>query len=145
MNTAVIEHEKMPAVHAGGELVVARLHYYVETGKLMAGSRLMGVGYSGKAGLCRNNPEWEELPEHGPIPRGKWVIHPARFSGRTGPVVLDLTPDGHKAFGRTGFQIHGDKAGGDASRGCIVLAREVREAISIMRKTYGPKLRLVVL
>ncbi len=42
-----------------------------------------------------------------------------------------LTPRGHTALGRTSFQIHGDSinAPGEASSGCIIMPRMVRERI----------------
>jgi hypothetical protein len=91
-----------------------------------------GSGYSGRnTGL--NNPASENQANVGPIPRGTWRIGTPRRSPNTGPHVLDLTPIGHTAHGRTGFQIHGDNTTpqpNDASHGCIILPRSVRETIS---------------
>ncbi|MDR2925047.1 MAG: hypothetical protein LBU76_03735 [Azoarcus sp.] len=51
---------------------------------------------------------------------------PWQFSQRTG----QLSRDGH---GRTHFLIHGDSMTdpGNASQGCIVLRRELRDAIAV--------------
>jgi hypothetical protein len=92
----------------------------------------VGIGYSGRnSGL--NNPASENQANTGPIPRGVWMIGNPRRSRNTGPHVLDLSPIGHNAHGRTNFQIHGDNTTpqpNDASRGCIILPRNVRETIS---------------
>lgn len=98
-------------------------------GGLYLDGRLLGRGYSGR-GAGRNNPAMEAVREVGPIPAGRWRIGPPRTSARTGPHVMDLTPVGHDAHGRSAFQIHGDNAAGDASSGCIVLPRVHRELIS---------------
>lgn len=89
----------------------------------------MAVGYSGR-GAGRNNPALEREKGVGPIPAGSWRIHKPRNSARTGPHVMGLSPVGHDAHGRSAFQIHGDNAAGDASSGCIVLPRAMRERIS---------------
>jgi hypothetical protein len=47
-----------------------------------------------------------------------------------GPHVMKLAPDGHDARGRSGFLIHGDNLRHDASTGCIILSRDIREQIS---------------
>lgn len=86
-------------------------------------------GYSGR-GEGRDNPAMEAVRGVGPIPAGCWRIGPPRRSNRTGPHVMDLTPVGHDAHGRSAFQIHGDNAESDASSGCIVLPRFYRELIS---------------
>ncbi len=88
-------------------------------------------GYSG-FGIGRNNPMMEDRINVGPIPRGRYTIGRPRISRRTGPHVLNLTPFGHNALGRTDFQIHGDSRTdpGNASNGCIVLPRMIREQIS---------------
>lgn len=88
-------------------------------------------GYSGKNNSL-NKPQDEHLKGLGPIPRGLYTIGQPRTSERTGRFVLDLLPLGHKAQGRSGFQIHGDNKNGDfsASQGCIVLGPKERSEIS---------------
>lgn len=98
-------------------------------GVLYLDGRSVAKGYSGR-GEGRNNPAMETVRGVGPIPAGRWRIGPPRTSGRTGPHVMDLVPIEHDAHGRTAFQIHGDNAAGDASSGCIVLPRAIRERIS---------------
>jgi hypothetical protein len=98
-------------------------------GALYFDGRWVARGYSGR-GEGRNNPAMEAVRGVGPIPAGRWRIGPPRTSTRTGPHIMDLTPIGHDAHGRSAFQIHGDNATGDASSGCIVLPRAYRERIS---------------
>ena len=98
-------------------------------GALYFDGRWVARGYSGR-GEGRNNPAMEAVRGVGPIPAGRWRIGLPRTSTRTGPHVMDLTPMGHDAHGRSAFQIHGDNAAGDASSGCIVLPRAFRELIS---------------
>jgi hypothetical protein len=110
--------------------------YSQSTGELYQiqnGQRVrVGTGYSGiNAGL--NNPAMENTPNTGPIPRGTWRIGNPRRSPNTGPHVLDLSPIGHNAHNRTNFQIHGDNRTpqpNDASNGCVILPRNIRERIS---------------
>lgn len=111
--------------------------YSQSTGRLTRisaqGARIeVATGYSGRdRGL--NNPVMENVADTGPIPRGEYSIGNPRRSAATGPHIMDLTPVGHNANGRTNFQIHGDNATPapfDASHGCIVLPRSIRDRIS---------------
>jgi hypothetical protein len=43
---------------------------------------------------------------------------------------MDLAPVGHNALGRDGFMIHGDNIRHDASTGCVILPRYIRDQIS---------------
>lgn len=85
-------------------------------------------GYSGK-GIHKNRPESEHLKREGPIPRARWTV--VDLEERTvthGPFVLRLdTAD--PIHGRDGFLIHGDNPDHTASEGCIILSRDIREAI----------------
>jgi hypothetical protein len=87
-----------------------------------------GKGYSG-AGPYKNLPEAEGLRGAGPIPAGLYKIGAA--TNTRGPLTLPLLPLGHGAAGRTNLRIHGDSAArpGEASTGCIILPRVLREAI----------------
>jgi hypothetical protein len=93
------------------------------------------VGYSGH-GAGRNNPGAEQTPFVGPIPRGYWTIGPPRdvtVPGAHGPFVLPLLPHADtNTFGRAGFLIHGDSIEhpGEASEGCVVFSRDVRDRIA---------------
>ena len=106
--------------------------YSQKTGYLTRGGHTYSkTGYSG-AGVGKNNPAMQDKRAVGPIPRGKYKIGKARDTDLHGPHVMDLTPDGHNALGRTEFLIHGDSVShpGTASQGCIILPRAVREKIS---------------
>lgn len=91
-------------------------------------SIVIGIGYSG-TGDGKNNPEMEAVRMIGPLPRGDYEIGPIYDTLHLGPRVMPLTPIGHDALGRSGFFIHGDNAKHDASHGCIILPRGVRELI----------------
>ena len=46
------------------------------------------------------------------------------------PIAFPLTPDSdNNMYGRSGFMIHGDNAQNDASQGCIIMPRDVRELL----------------
>lgn len=47
--------------------------------------------YSGK-GPGKNNPDMQDVPNVGPIPRGPWNIGPTYYSRNTGPETITLTP-----------------------------------------------------
>ncbi len=103
------------------------------TGELIRNGQVVGTGYSGsRSGGGLNNPAMENVRGVGPIPSGPWRIGSPYDHDRKGPVTMRLTPDGHAAHGRTGFLIHGDSLSnpGDASEGCIVLPRGIRETIA---------------
>ncbi len=97
---------------------------YNDTGKNVS------TGYSGYA-EGKNNPKLENVVSLGPIPKGLWVIGEVYDSKNAGPYALPLYPHLHNACGRTYFRIHGDSAAhpGEASHGCIILNRSVRQEI----------------
>jgi len=105
--------------------------YKQSTGDLWHAGSYEGRGYSGH-GEGVNNGALEADPGVGPIPKGLWKIGPAHTSPHTGPITMDLTPVGHDAHGRTLFRLHGDNdaLNHSASRGCIILGRALRLAIS---------------
>ncbi len=105
--------------------------YNQRTGQLTRNGRVMGVGYSGRSN-GRNNPALEAVSNVGPIPRGRYRIGPQHAHPTKGPYTMGLTPVGHGAQHRSHFLIHGDsiRHPGDASEGCIVLSRPVRQVIS---------------
>lgn len=103
--------------------------YAQATGELRRDGKKVATGYSGR-GVGRNSPGMEKTANVGPIPRGKYTISAPFRSLKTGPVVMNLTPVGHLAHGRSAFQIHGNNRDNDASHGCIILGRPVREQIA---------------
>jgi hypothetical protein len=91
----------------------------------------IGKGYAGN-GLGKDNPEDQGLQGIGPVPQGVWNIGQPHLGVHTGPYTMDLTPQpGTDTLGRSAFRIHGDSITdpGNASHGCIILPRAVREAI----------------
>ena len=106
--------------------------YKQSTGDLFHLGSYEGRGYSGHdAGV--NNPALEADAGIGPIPQGMWKIGPAHLSPHTGPLTMNLDPVApNTAHGRSLFRIHGDNSSGNrsASRGCIILGRALRQAIS---------------
>jgi hypothetical protein len=106
--------------------------YSQSTGRLTdKDGKLAAVGYSGRAGSARNNPNSQALHNVGPIPRGHYSIGQAHQSEHTGPLTMDLKPSREtNTFGRSLFRIHGDNMIHDASEGCIIMPRNVREDLA---------------
>lgn len=105
--------------------------YHVALGDLydVHGERI-ATGYSG-FGIGKNSLDYEAVHDVGPIPRGWYRIGPAYDSPHCGPVTMNLNPlDSTNTFGRDSFRIHGDNATHDASHGCVILDRPVREALA---------------
>lgn len=99
---------------------------------------LLGVGYAGgdqghvPEGV--NNPDMQEIAETGPLPRGFYTIGKPYDHPKCGMFYMPLTPNlANIMYGRGGFGVHGDLVTAigrrEASDGCIILARDVREAI----------------
>jgi hypothetical protein len=116
------------------------LNLYVQnTGRLYNDhGALLGVGYAGgDQGKCPesvNNPLMQNVPFCGPLPCGFYKIGEPFKHMICGEYFLPLYPNpANDMLGRGGFGIHGDRiaeAGKKkASDGCIVMSRDVREAI----------------
>lgn len=105
--------------------------YEQSTGRMLHDGAEIGVGYSGR-GDGKNNPDMEDVQGVGPIPRGQWRIGAAYQHPHLGPVVMNLDPMGFNPYGRSAFRIHGDSIShpGEASDGCIILPRPVRQMIA---------------
>lgn len=108
-------------------------YYNQRTGQLRApdGQVYAQRGYSGAPGFV-NNPDTEHLPFQGPIPRGRYTIRSIRDRSSTGPISIELSPDGHDAHGRTDLYAHGEsrrRPPRESSQGCPILPRRQREAI----------------
>jgi len=105
--------------------------YSQSTGQLTYNSAPAGEGYSG-TGAGRNNPDMQSVPNVGPIPMGAYTIGDAHDTATHGPRVLRLTPvPGTNTYHRDGFLIHGDNRRHDASQGCIILNRAIRDRIGV--------------
>ena len=106
--------------------------YVIDSGRMYTDSGdLLGVGYSGDP-EHKNNPAAQSLADQGPIPTGVYTIGEPEDTADHGPFVLPLTPDPtNEMYGRSAFLIHGDRIGapGTASKGCIILARDVRNDV----------------
>jgi hypothetical protein len=102
-----------------------------KTGRLFAdGGILVGTGYAG-TGKGRNNPAMQDVIDVGPLPCGYYTIGPAYEHPKLGKVTMNLTPDpSNQMFGRDDFRIHGNNAEDDASEGCMVQGRSVRERVN---------------
>jgi hypothetical protein len=103
------------------------------TGRLYAdGGTLVGTGYAGAVdGDGKNNPDMQAVHDIGPIPCGDYTIGPAHTHPKLGFVTMNLTPDPtNEMFGRADFRIHGDTPEHDASEGCIVQGRSVRDRVN---------------
>jgi len=116
--------------------------YDSTTGKLFAipvPAPPIGIGYSGFNG-AKNNPGMESVHDVGPIPRGTYEIGAPFDSPEHGPLAMPLTPcPGTDTFGRSGFLMHGDSLEhpGEASHGCIIMPRDVREHVARARGLLG--------
>lgn len=98
-------------------------------GTMSRNGAVVGSGYSGRD-WGKNNPNAVSAVGIGPIPPGNWRMVDFRDSPNTGPRTIVLEPcQGTDVKGRSAFRIHGDSAQhpGDASRGCIILQRGIRE------------------
>lgn len=105
------------------------LTYIQSTGEFYIDDTFEGLGYSG-FGPGKNNVDFENVKEVGPIPRGHYVLGWAYTHPKLGPVVFNLTPTKDtNTFGRDLFRIHGDNKDHTASHGCIIQGRLVREHI----------------
>jgi hypothetical protein len=104
--------------------------YAIASGALAHDGEALGRGYSGR-GEGRDSIEKVKVRTVGPIPPGRYRIGPAYRHSRLGPVTMNLDPlPGTNLFGRSLFRIHGDNAAHDASHGCIILSRALRDAIA---------------
>lgn len=104
--------------------------YEQATGKLFHGATFVGEGYSG-TGKGRNNPDMQDVPRVGPIPRGTWGIGAPYDHPHLGPFTMNLyEPKDVNITDRDLFRIHGDNVEHDASLGCIILNRALRVQIA---------------
>jgi hypothetical protein len=107
------------------------------TGMLLQNGVFVAKGYSGK-GVGKNNPGMQHVAGVGPIPVGNWKMLRVYDSAKVGPfaIVLDKVDatrgdDRDDDSGRGAFRIHGDSSSnfGNASNGCIILPRAIRDKI----------------
>lgn len=108
------------------------LTYHQRSGQMVADDGVvLDTGYAGK-GSSKNDPDAQDVPNEGPLPRGLYTILAPVDTKTHGPYVLWLEPDAaNQMCGRSSFGIHGDSVvhPGEASEGCIILPRSIRELI----------------
>jgi hypothetical protein len=106
------------------------------TGKLRDPTgAIIAAGYAG--GNCGKNPEgvnnpaMQAIKSVGPLPAGIYTMEEVLEQSHLGPFAIRLVPDAANVMcGRSGFFIHGDTTpSGNASEGCIIMPRAVREAM----------------
>jgi RHS repeat-associated protein len=92
-----------------------------------------GSCYSG-TGAGRNNPDMNGVPSVGPTPRGWWGIGVPQDI-RLGRPSFRLTPDPDNSVFQTrrqpqSFLIHADNTANDASEGCTICEKRIRDIIA---------------
>jgi hypothetical protein len=94
---------------------------------------LWGHGWSGQ-GQFQDDPDAQDIPKAGPLPRGFYQIGSYYHHPHLGPVTMNLKPyPENDMFGRADFRIHGAAAPPDtatSSEGCIIQGRATRERIA---------------
>lgn len=111
--------------------------YSQSTGELRdATGKLLATGYAG--GNCghnpegKNNPAMQDVRAVGPLPQGTYALGAPVAQSHLGPYAIPLIPDpANTMFWRGDFYLHGDSIQnpGNASEGCIILPRSVREEV----------------
>lgn len=94
------------------------------------GNVIFKGGYAGR-GDGKNNPDMQDVKDVGPLPRGVYIAGEPHDYEKVGKFAMRLTPSPeNEMFGRADFFLHGDKQSdpGNASEGCIILPRNLREA-----------------
>ena len=105
------------------------------TGRILDPSgTVVATGYAG--GNCgnnpegKNNPDMQDRPGIGPLPEGLYNFGTPVDHSHLGAFAVPLIPDpSNEMYGRSDFYFHGDTTpSGNASEGCIIGPRQVREA-----------------
>ena len=107
------------------------LRYMIATGAFSMNGKTLAYGYAGN-GKGKNNPDAIKERGVGPLPPGNYTLTTVRDSQNTGPFSIVLEPDpANVMYGRGLFRIHGDSIAhpGEASDGCIILPRAIRDRI----------------
>lgn len=107
--------------------------YRQSTGELFdKDMNLLTKGYAGH-GDGKNNPDMEGWANIGPLPCGLYSIGLPLDKPTTGQFSLPLIPrEPYAMYGRSSFYMHGEDANnpGNASTGCPVIERKIRELIN---------------
>ena len=96
---------------------------------------VVATGYAG--GNCgnnpegKNNPDMQDRPGIGPLPCGLYTLGTPVDHTHLGAYAVPLIPDpANDMMGRGDFYLHGDTTpSGNASEGCIIMPRAIREAV----------------
>ena len=104
-------------------------NFYNPTGAFV--SKAYAGGNCGKNPEGRNNAAMCSVKNIGPLPEGLYTMGAPVEHSHLGPFAIPLTPDPtNEMHGRGDFYVHGDTTpSGNASEGCIILPRAVREAL----------------
>lgn len=107
--------------------------YEQDTGRMLRpDSTLAGTGYAGgnegKNPEGINNHEMQGVSKIGPLPLGIYTMGNPLMQSHLGPFAIPLIPSpSNEMFMRSAFFCHGDTTpSGNASEGCIIQARSVR-------------------
>lgn len=108
--------------------------YEQKTGRLFdLNAALVGTGWSGQ-GIGKNNPDAQNIPNIGPLPRGVYTIGQPYHHPKLGPLTMNLTPDpANEMESRADFRIHGAAPAPDtetSSEGCIIQYHPVRQQVA---------------
>ena len=112
------------------------LIYEQATGNLYSEDGVIAAtGYAG--GNCGKNPEGKNNPSMqadqciGPLPQGVYSLGTPVEGTHLGAYAVPLIPDpSNNMLGRGRFYLHGDTTpSGNASEGCIIMPRAVREEV----------------
>lgn len=88
-------------------------------------------GNEGKNPEGVNNHNMQDQKGIGPLPVGFYTFGDVVQQSQLGPYAIHLVPDStNNMYGRGGFFCHGDTTpSGNASEGCIIMPRAVRNEI----------------
>lgn len=109
------------------------MHLYKQsTGEWFHDGTLLTVAYSGnEKGL--NNPAWQRVKGHGPVPEGNFTLSSAFTHPHLGPCVMRFIPaPDTEMFGRSGIDLHGDNSQRNhtGSDGCVVMEHGPRQQVA---------------
>lgn len=109
------------------------LKFVQGTGRLEdSRGELIGFGFAGQR-EGYNNPDKQNVPDIGPLPRGFYKIGAPYHHPHLGPLTMDLTPfPENQMFGRSLFRIHGRSAINPelSSKGCVCQDRPARQFVA---------------
>src|SRR2546428_8933980 len=108
--------------------------YEISSGQIRHNDAYLGTGWAGQ-GEFKSDPNSTDVPDRGPLPRGRYTIGRAYHHDHLGRVVMNLEPyHTNQMFHRADFRIQGASILNPetSSKGCMVQIRSVREAINVI-------------